>query len=238
MLFVASIEEMVSAVRAALARVAAARTALIRAATPVQAAGGALVALGTGSQQPDLPNSATHMRTAYEQCRQAVALLDQATDLVNAYLAAIAGVPDHEPWKPVRNEVDELRRELPPPITAAERGTGRKTHGRWIGADGAVHPIVSGHDELSRMTIKRLRALGYRRRLTVETHAEMKVAACMAQQYDTDHAPQHATLVLNQTPCPGEFGCAELLPVMLPDGCSLTVHAPNYRRTFSGGADR
>jgi hypothetical protein len=238
MRYVASIEELVSAVRAALARTADARTALLRAASPVEAAGRALAHLGTGSRQPDLATSAALMRTAHERCQQTVALLDQATNRANVYLAAIAGTPDHEPWKPVHNEIDKLRRELPPPITAAERGTGRKTHGRWIGADGAVRPIVSGHDELSRMTIKRLRALGYRRRLTVETHAEMKVAACMAQQYDTDHAPQRATLVLNQTPCPGEFGCAELLPVMLPDGCSLTVHAPNYRRTFSGGADR
>jgi hypothetical protein len=130
MLCVASIEEVVSAVRAALAQVANARRALVNAAIPVEAAGRALVELGTGSQQPDLPDSAAHMRTAYEQCRQTVALLDQAADLANAYLAAIAGVPDHEPWKPIRNEVDKLRRELPPPITAAERGTGRKTHGR------------------------------------------------------------------------------------------------------------
>src|SRR5437899_10179386 len=100
MSFVAWIEELVSAVRAALARIADARAALLRVAGPVAAVGRALAHLGTGSQQPDLANSAARMRTAYEQCQQTVALLDQATDRANAYLAAIAGAPDHEPWKP------------------------------------------------------------------------------------------------------------------------------------------
>nr|WP_245589831.1 DddA-like double-stranded DNA deaminase toxin [Amycolatopsis balhimycina] len=31
------------------------------------------------------------------------------------------------------------------------------------------------------------------------------------------------------------FGCDTLLPVILPKGYSLTVHAPNYRKTFTGG---
>jgi hypothetical protein len=157
MLFVASIEELVSAVRAALARIADARAALVGMADPTEAAGRAFAHLGTGSRQPDLATSAAHMRTAYEQCRQTVALIDQATDRANAYLAAIAGTPDHKPWKPVRNEVDTLRRELPAPITAADRGTGRKTHGQWISADGVVRPIVSGQDELSRAAFEWLR---------------------------------------------------------------------------------
>ncbi|HYS41548.1 MAG TPA: DddA-like double-stranded DNA deaminase toxin, partial [Pseudonocardiaceae bacterium] len=35
--------------------------------------------------------------------------------------------------------------------------------------------------------------------------------------------------------CRRPAGCGRLLPVMLPDGCSLTVHAPGYRRRFTGG---
>jgi len=70
------------------------------------------------------------------------------------YLATIVGsAPPAEQPRPGRqldtNQVDRLRRELPPPITAAERGTGRKTHGRWFGADGVVHSVVSGEDEWS-----------------------------------------------------------------------------------------
>jgi nucleic acid/nucleotide deaminase of polymorphic system toxin len=237
MLFVASIEELVATVRAALARVADARTALVGAATPVEAAGRALVELGIGSQQPDLPDSAAHMRTAYDTCRQTVALLDQVTDLANAFLAAIAGVPDHEPWKPVHNEVDKLRRELPPPITAAERGTGRKTHGRWIGPDGGSNVVVSGKDAEARLTGVLLKSLGFPR-LAVADHVEMKVAAHLRQIWARTGKAQHATVVVNNRVCAGLMSCADLLPVMLPAGCSLTVHAPNYRRTFTGGAQK
>jgi len=209
MLFVASIEELVSAVRAALARVADARAALVGAATPVEAAGRALVELGTGSQQPDLPDSAAHLRTAYEQCRQTVALLDQATDLANAFLAAIAGVPDHEPWKPIHNEVDKLRRELPPTITAAERGTGRKTHGRWIGADGVVRPIVSGQDDLSHAAFEWLQARGHPP-VSAAAHAEMKLAYHLRQVRERTGQPQHATIVVNNAVCGGPNSCATL----------------------------
>lgn len=232
--FVASIEELVSAVRAALARIADARTALLRVAGPVAAAGRAFAHLGTGSQQPDLANSAARMHTAYEECQQTVALLDQAMDLVHGYLAAIAGVPDHEPWKPVRNEVDKLRRELPAPITPAQRGTGRKTHGRWIGTDGAMRPIVSGHDDLAVATDAIFCSFGLPG-LAVADHAEMKVAARLRMEHARTGVPQHATIVLHNIPCAGRRGCVRLLPVMLPEGCSLTVHAPNYRRTFTGG---
>jgi hypothetical protein len=83
---------------------------------------------------------------------------------------------------------------------------------------------------------QRLRSLGFRRRLSVATHVEMKLAAYLALRCDSTRTPQHATVVLNHTPCFGDLGCAELLPVMLPEGCSLTVHAPHYRRTFTGGA--
>ena len=44
------------------------------------------------------------------------------------------------------------------------------------------------------------------------------------------------TLVINNVPCGGRFSCGNLLPVMLPEGCTVTVHAPNYRRRLTGGA--
>jgi hypothetical protein len=47
---------------------------------------------------------------------------------------------------------------------------------------------------------------------------------------------RHLTVVLNQRPCKGDYGCDELVPVVLPEGYSLTVHAPNYRKRFTGGA--
>jgi hypothetical protein len=44
-------------------------------------------------------------------------------------------------------------------------------------------------------------------------------------------------LIVNNQVCKGWHGCAALLPKMLPEGSSLTVHAPGgYRRTFIGDA--
>jgi hypothetical protein len=188
------------------------------------------------------------MRAAYEQCRQLVAVLDQATDHANSYVAMIAGTPppaagppsadrparEAEPWRLTRAQVERLREQLPPPITADGRGTGRKTHGRWVDADGVPREITSGQDDSARDATARLRLLGYRR-LWIADHAEIKLAARMRAQRDATGQRQHATLVINQVPCGGAFGCAEVLPVLLPAGCSLTVHAPNYRRTFTGG---
>jgi hypothetical protein len=136
-----------------------------------------------------------------------------------------------------RDQVEKLRGELPQSITATERGTGRKTHGRWVGADGVPCEIVSGQDRLSLAADATLRKLGCQG-LSVADHAEMKVAVQLRQQYERTGASQHATIVQNNEPCFGRLGCPQVLPVMLPEGCSLTVYAPNYRRTFTGGATR
>ncbi|MFC6093927.1 DddA-like double-stranded DNA deaminase toxin [Saccharothrix lopnurensis] len=42
----------------------------------------------------------------------------------------------------------------------------------------------------------------------------------------------------NASPLPGEgpFGCDSLLPAVLPDGYTLTVHGPDgYYKKFTGG---
>jgi hypothetical protein len=202
---VASIEELTAGVRAVLAQVAAARAALTGVAAPIEEAGRTYAQLGAGSAEPDLADSAACLRTAYIQCRNTVAMLDQADDRLDAYLAAIIGTPigrtappaaanpappTGEPWRLTGDRVDKLRGELPPPITSAEWGTGRKTHGRWVGPDGVVRKIVSGESSVPAKARRYFAALGL---------------------------------------------AVELTSVMLPEGCSLTVHAPNYRRTFTGG---
>src|SRR5882757_3680669 len=155
------------------------------------------------------------------------------------YLATIVGsAPPTEQPRPGRqldtNQADRLRRELPPPITAAERGTGRKTHGRWFGADGVARCVVSGFDEWATHADRMFQRWA-KVPFVVASHAEMKVAAQLRAEFERTGRPQHATVVLNSEPCPRKKGCAALLPVMLPEGCSLTVHAPNYRRRFTGG---
>jgi hypothetical protein len=51
-----------------------------------------------------------------------------------------------------------------------------------------------------------------------------------------DPKMRNITVVINHRPCKGRLGCEGLVPVVLPEGYSLTVHAPNYRKRFTGGA--
>ncbi|HEX5401126.1 MAG TPA: hypothetical protein VFX16_02350 [Pseudonocardiaceae bacterium] len=77
-------------------------------------------------------------------------LLGRAETSLRSYLHDIGSSSDvgsQEPpptpaarTPPVTN-VEHLRSELPPPVT---RGTGQKTHGRWIAPDGSVRSVVSG----------------------------------------------------------------------------------------------
>lgn len=217
------------AVRAVMELLAAARDTLVGVATPIEDAGRTYVRLGEGSGQPELPTSAACLRAAYEHCRQAVAMLDQATDRLQSYLRSIEGPT------PAQEQMEKLRRELPPPITDAERGSGRKTHGRWVSADGTVRPVTSGEDSLSKAALAWLSEHGLRP--ASAKHAEMKVAYYLRMVAERSGRPQHATIVVNNRVCIGPFGCATLLPVMLPAGCTLTVYAPSYRRTFTGGVN-
>lgn len=238
----ASIEDVVAGVRAVLDQFAAVRRTLVGVLTGLESAGTTYATLGEGSTQPDLGNSAAYLEHAYDVCRQVIALLDQAGDRATAYLVVIAGPAPAEPrpvtpepWRLTRDQVEALRRQLPDAITAEQRGTGRKTHGRWVGSDGRTRAVASGIDAQSLVTRAHLRSLGYVK-LAVEDHAEMKLAAYLRTMFEKTGQPQHATIVVNNQVCWGGPSCSELLPVMLPVGCSLTVHAPNYRRTFTGGA--
>uniref|UniRef100_UPI0031D7B615 hypothetical protein n=1 Tax=Saccharothrix mutabilis TaxID=33921 RepID=UPI0031D7B615 len=53
--------------------------------------------------------------------------------------------------------VEELRRELPPPVVP---NSGQKTVGRWIGPDGTAEPIQSGFDQRSALVQSQLARMG------------------------------------------------------------------------------
>lgn len=77
-----------------------------------------------------------------------------------------------------------------------------------------------------------LAVLGFRRKLTRASDVEMKMAA-----YMRNHGIRSATLLINNTPCRGPLGCDELVPVLLPEGSTLTVHGANgFTKTYAGGA--
>lgn len=130
--------------------------------------------------------------------------------------------------------LDGLRRELPPPIKDTD--SGRKTHGRWIGPDGTALPIVSGKDDDSKAADEQLRRLGIPGRSMKTADVEMKLAAHMAR-----NGIRHATVLINNVPCWGRFGCDTLVPVLLPEGATLTVHGvtpqgTRFRKRYTGGA--
>ncbi|WP_352243197.1 DddA-like double-stranded DNA deaminase toxin [Lentzea sp. NBRC 105346] len=96
--------------------------------------------------------------------------------------------------------------------------------------------MVSGVDDDSRAADERLRRLGLRMRAAKTSDVEMKVAARMIRA-----GVQHATVLINNTPCRGRLSCDTLVPIMLPEGATLTVHGVNedgtlFRKRYTGGA--
>ncbi|MEC3980410.1 DddA-like double-stranded DNA deaminase toxin [Amycolatopsis sp. H20-H5] len=110
--------------------------------------------------------------------------------------------------------------------------SGQKTHGRWVDEHGQAHEIVSGRDNDAADAARLLRDKGIPQRgeLTTTADVEQKIAARMVRE-----GRKHVDVVLNNRPCRGLFGCDTLVPVILPEGYTLTVHAPNYQKTFTGG---
>lgn len=146
--------------------------------------------------------------------------------------AALAAPP-----RGIRDNVERLRRNLPPPV---QPRSGQKTHGCWFAdadaPDAPARELTSGHDEWWEATGQHLLDLGAPGTPVTAAHVEIKLAVHMAR-----NGIQHTTVVLNNTPCKGRFGCDTLVPVVLPEGSSLTVHGvtPDGRtmmKTYTGGA--
>ncbi|MBW4716990.1 hypothetical protein KZQ38_07430 [Saccharothrix sp. SC076] len=126
--------------------------------------------------------------------------------------------PDDPPER-----IEQLRRELPPPVVPS---TGQRTHGRWIGPDGQARPITSGKDARSDLAERQLAAKGLPSRTLRSGDVEMKLAADMAA-----NGIKHATVVINHVPCKGRMNCDTLVPILLPEGATLTVYGINANGT-------
>lgn len=62
----------------------------------------------------------------------------------------------------------------------------------------------------------------------VASHVESKFAMFMRL-----HGRNHETIVVNQDPCRGRWGCEELIGRILPPGSSLTIFGPNnFKQTY------
>lgn len=233
------------------------RRALVRADEFLDDAVTLLAGALTGSSDPEREQARASLDQASQGIRDLLGNLDAAERGVRAYLndvirsvpAPVASPPPSQtiqPRPPVlpsasddppvipAERLDTLRDELPSPITRPNPG--HKTHGRWIGPDGTVRPIVSGHDDDANAADEQLRRLGVTRRLAKTADVELKLAAHMVR-----NNIRHVTVLINNVPCRGRFSCDTLVPIMLPEGATLTVHgvAPNgtrFRKRYTGGA--
>jgi hypothetical protein len=226
---------------------ATARHAVVSGQQYATQAAGTITAVTDGSNATEPSHVLGCLATARTGLATLLATLDGVDRHLQQYLAAIgattaastpgASAPAARPVQatpppPVVSpeRIESLRAQLPPPVVP---NSGQKTHGRWVGSDGVAHEIVSGRDEnsVAAWDILRSRGMATRTEPMSITHVEQKLAAHMVRT-----ATQHATIVINNRPCRGRSSCDTFVPVILPPGYSLTVHAPNYRKTFTGGA--
>jgi predicted ABC-class ATPase len=204
-----------------------------------------LRALTRGSGHPLVGQALAQFSAASERFREAARESAAAERALAEYVAVIGGVggspvakaasqaaspPSRTAGEPLSGaQVEQLREDLP---VAVVSGTGQKTHGRWIDpATGDVVREVSGVDGDSRRVEEYLRGEQMSVLPLRTTDIEMKVAVRMR-----DQNINHLDVVLNQQPCRGRLGCDGMLPVLLAEGSSLAVHAPNFRKTYTGGA--
>ncbi|WP_051386039.1 DddA-like double-stranded DNA deaminase toxin [Actinokineospora inagensis] len=131
------------------------------------------------------------------------------------------------------DQVAALRRDMPPDLVRWRQrppGSPRpKTHGRWVGSDGMIHSEVSGRDEKYEHAVK-----WYQARSTQIPTRTSDVEITLAVHMRLSEI-RSVTLVINNMPCPGEYGCDGQIPKILPKGYSMTVHgARGFLKTYRG----
>lgn len=208
----------------------------------------ALTEITHGSSSSELPMAVRRLHQGHDMVAQVAELLDAVKSNMMRYLAQLGVsapahpvVPQRSPSAPppartasgttTPEQIESLRGALPPRVPKPNPQN-RKTHGRWIDASGTEHAIISGKDDDADEAWRLLKCAGMpaNREPVSTTHVEVKLAARMVRQ-----GQRHVEVVINNRPCPGPYGCDELLPVILPAGYSMTVRGPNYRKTYTGG---
>ncbi|MFV2008595.1 MULTISPECIES: DddA-like double-stranded DNA deaminase toxin [unclassified Micromonospora] len=230
------------ATRSGLARIV---KALAAAGTAIHQQQGQLSELTRGASHPAASQAVAAAAAAVQRLQEAAELTSAAGRDLLDYTRRIIGEPTAAPsdrsgpydatssiaagGRLLPDQVERLRSDLP---GAVEPGTGQKTHGRWIDPDtGVVRHAISGKDDDQDRVDRHLRDEGIPRLPQRTGDIEMKVAMQMR-----DRGIRHLDIVLNNVPCRGRLGCDGMLPILLPEGSSITVHGPNFRKTYTGGA--
>ncbi|MBB5958035.1 hypothetical protein FHS29_004643 [Saccharothrix tamanrassetensis] len=140
--------------------------------------------------------------------------------------------PDDPPTVPPER-IEAIRRALPPPVVPR---SGQRTVGQWIGPNGQARTVESGWDQRSAQIQTQLARKGLPEGTKRSGDVELKVAADMVAR-----GIRHAEVVINHVTCKGPDSCDTLVPVLLPEGSTLTVHGINQAGTrtrvrYTGGA--
>ncbi|WP_436493495.1 DddA-like double-stranded DNA deaminase toxin [Actinokineospora sp. HUAS TT18] len=232
----------VAALAAELRRIMAAlpKAHLDHAAEQVAGAHTTLDATAKGAQSPAIRHAVRQLAEANTAVGQARQLIAAAKTKIEWYLERLGvevgpatpiAVRRHAASGGDSAGVEHLKHKLPPAVPKPNP-TGRKTHGLWRDESGKLREEVSGRDEDSAEAWELLRQarIPLPSEPVIVTHVEVKLAARMVREQR-----RHVEIVINNRPCPGRFGCDVLLPVILPEGYSMTIHGPGYRQTFTGG---
>ena len=134
-----------------------------------------------------------------------------------------SGPDDLPPPRVTEEEGRRLQGKLP--IREDTLGRRDKTRGIWVDRDGVEQDLVSGETDLFEEVKQFLKDnnIGPERgELMTPTHVETKFAMVMRLR-----GLKHETIVVNQVPCKGKWGCEELIHRILPAGSTLTVFGPN-----------
>ncbi|WP_168211132.1 DddA-like double-stranded DNA deaminase toxin [Actinosynnema sp. ALI-1.44] len=244
-----SVDELRAQVQDVITRLANARNTIGRAAERVDEACSVGQAAFQGSTQPEAVQYADLHAQALSSLSSAADLLNRIAQDLAQYITnlgasdapssatprstpAPATSPDSGPGVVSKQTVERIRAELPPPVVT---GSGAKTHGRLI-VNGKAVPVVSGEDQMAAKVRSELTSMGLPVEPTRATDVDMKTAA-----WQRTSGTKHATVVINHVPCKGKLGCDQLVPILLPEGYTLTVHGETangvkYKKRFSGGA--
>jgi hypothetical protein len=234
-----ALDDVIAGIHHALDKSAEARHALRRAAQVTDEALDRLGAVLEGSSDPEAAQVTVSLARGSRDIDDVYRTIVAAEAHMRAYLSGIGAdsvtTADVDSAPAKNDRIQRLRAELPPDVPPPDQrapGMPRpKTHGRWFTRDGQVRAVVSGEDDLYAESVKAFHDLGLRRMPVRASDVELKLAA-----YMRNHGIRSATVLINNTPCPGPYGCDALVPVLLPEGCTLTVHgAGNFTKTYRGG---
>jgi hypothetical protein len=242
----ASIQDVVAALRGALDQIDTARRRLIEAGTDWRTAAVGYSAATPGSHQPEVVDLASLGGQVQNQIRDADQLVGRCqmtvTTIIDRLVGGIGpaapspadksrgetgGRADHQTSHGHHAAV--IRREL---RRIGRTGYGVETRGAWINDDGTAEPVTSGTaTPWYRRTRAVLAGLG-RRNTALDTHCEAQAVVRMQQE-----GRRHGTLVLSRPPCgvgdvPARpYTCDTRLGViirrLLPSGSTLTVVDPD-----------